>query len=174
MALITLSDFEFGKYDSFDEVLEKDIPYHVKDVIHIQKVDGITVVMPTEPDREKFPFLDNDVLTVAFLRGSDEEGWENIGPNGWTHYENDDLTVYSETVHDHDRQKRARHEVSVVFGEINNPKIAKIETKDEQEESFKAAAVIRHGGKRYYFQIGRGDIVRGLAQDGTVIDQQGG
>lgn len=172
---IIFSDVEWGKYDSFEEVLEKGIPYKVKNVIHTQNVDGVTVVMyTTEPDRERFPFADFDALAVAFLKGNDEDGWENIGPNGWEHYEHDNMTVYTKGVHSYDRQENVRHEFYVVFGEINNSEITKIETKTKQEETFEPATIIMNEGKRYYFQVGPEDNVRGLSKDGKVIDRQGG
>lgn len=174
-AWIALSGFELGKYDSFQEVLEKGVPYKVKEIIHTQNVDGITVVMyTTEPDRKKFPSADYDALTVVFLEGNDHDGWEEIGPNHWEHYENDNMTVYSSHLHNHDRQGNANHQFYVVFGEINNPQIAKIETKTKEEDQFDAATILAHEGNRYYFQVARGDIVRGLSRDGKVIDRQGG
>jgi hypothetical protein len=171
---ITLTDFEFGKYDSFEEVLEKGIPYKVKDVIHTQNVDGVNVVMyTTKPDRSKLPFANYDALAVAFLEGNNDDGWENIGPNEWTHYDNHNLNVYMGSLHDYDWQGNVRHELYVVFGEINNPEIVRIETKTK-EGTFKAATIITNRGKRYFLHVGRERIVRGISKEGEVISQQGG
>jgi hypothetical protein len=168
---IYLSDFEVGKYDSFEEVLEKGIPYKVKDVIHIQNVDGVTVVMyTTEPNHE----ADYDALAVAFLEGNDEDGWENIGPNGWSHYDNDNITIYNESLRDYDEKGNLPREFYVVFGEINNSAIARVEMKNKQEEAFEEATIITHEGKRYYFHVGRETIVRALSENGQVIEQHGG
>lgn len=170
-----LFDWEFGKYDSLEEAVEKGIPYKVKDVVHTQNVDGVTVVMyTTEPDREVLPYANYDALAVAFFEGNDENGWVNIGPNGWNHYENDNMTVYVEILRDHDSEGNLKHHLPVVYGEINNAVITKVETKSKQETEFEAAEMITYKGKRYYFQVGDEFIVRGLSKEGEVIDRQGG
>lgn len=67
----------------------------------------MTVLMyMTEPDQEAFPFAEFDALAVALLAGNDEDGWENIGSNGWEHYENENMTVYSKRFHRYERQGR--------------------------------------------------------------------
>lgn len=172
---IALSDLEFGKYDSFEEVLEKGIPYKVKNVIHTQNVDGITVVIyTTEPDHEELPFADYDALAAAFLEGNDDDGWENIGPSGWDHYDNANMTVYIKRIPDHDRQGNTRSQLYAVFGEINNQEIATIELISEDNKVINGADIISKDAKRYYFQVGYERFVRGLSEDGDVIDRQAG
>ncbi|MYL35643.1 hypothetical protein GLW05_18870 [Pontibacillus yanchengensis] len=172
---INFSDFEFGKYDNFQEALDKGIPYEVNDVIHTMQYDGVTIVLyTTYPDKDQMPNADFEVLNVAFLEGSDEDGWKNIGFDSWKHYENDNMTVYVEPLRVHDDKANVLHEFYVVFGKINNPDIATIETKAEKDLSFEEAEVISKNGRRYYLQIGQEHIVRGLSEDGEVIDRQGG
>jgi hypothetical protein len=172
---ITMSDFEFGKYDSFEEVLEKGIPYKVKDVIHTHNVDGITVLMyTTVPNKEEFSFVNYDALAVAFLEGNDRDGWENVGPNGWSHYENNSMTVYYENYRKHDNKGDLLIHIPVTFGEINNANIQRVETKAKNVEDFVEVDIIESNGERYYIDIGYHKVVRGLSKDGQVIDRQGG
>ncbi|KGP90788.1 hypothetical protein N780_02985 [Pontibacillus chungwhensis BH030062] len=173
---INSSNFELGKYDSFQEAIEKGIPYEVNDLIHIENYDGVNIVMyTTDPDKDELPHADFEALALAFFKGSHQDGWEKLGVGGWTHYENDNMTVYREPLRVHDNKGNALHEFYVVFGEINNPEIAIIETKSHDDESFEEAKIIRKNGvARYYIQIGQQPIVRGLSKDGDVIDRQGG
>lgn len=174
---VVFPDFEIGKYDDFQEAIEKGIPYKVNDIIHTEQYDNVTIVMyTTDPYKEKFPYANYEALALAFFKGSDKEGWENIGHHGWKHYENDNMTVYMEPLRKSDNKGNKLHEFYVVFGEVNNPEIVEIETKTKEEESFEEAEIIQHQGKskRYYFKIGRESIVRGLSESGDVIDRQGG
>jgi hypothetical protein len=171
---VTLSDFEFGKYDTFEEVLEKGIPYKVKEVIHTHNVDGITVLMyTTEPKEEDLPFADYDALAVVFLEGNDHDGWENVGPNGWTHYENNNMTAYYENYRKHDNKGNLLIHIPVTFGEINNADIQRVETKAKNSEEYNEVDIIEHYGMRYYFDIGYHKSVRGLSNNGKVIEQHG-
>jgi hypothetical protein len=172
---IGLSDFELGKYDNFQEAIEKGIPYEINNIIHTEQYDGVTIVMyTTEPDNDEMPFANYEALAVAFFKGNDDEGLESIGHHGWTHYENDNMTVYIEPLRDYDNKGNTLHEFYVVFGEVNNAEIVTVETKTKEEKSFEEAEIIMNQGKRYYFQIGRETIVRGLSESGEVIDKQGG
>ncbi|MET3193673.1 hypothetical protein [Bacillus sp. OAE603] len=172
---LILSDYEFGKYDSFEEAIEKGIPYKNKHIIHTVLHDKVTVVFYTT-----VPILDDsspanyEVISVAFFEGSNQKGWENIGHNGWTHYENHNMTVYDENLYVSNDEGKTLHDFYVVFGEINNNLIEKVETKTEEEQEFKQANMITDQGKRYYYQFGKNHIVRGLSKDGEVIDRQGG
>lgn len=166
------SDYEFGKYDSFDEAIEKGIPYEVKEIITIRKYDGVRVVFyTTVPDKKDYPFANYDSLAVAFFEGNDKNGWKNIGQNGWEHYENDNLTSYSQGVYVEDDQENVKHDFRVLFGEINNPEIEKVQTKTEVAQGYRDAKIVTHNGLRYYYQFGEDTIVRGLSTNGDVIDQ---
>ncbi len=168
------SDFEFGKFDSFDEALEKGIPYSVGEVVYTEEVNGITVVMYlTEPDKKELPFANYPALAVAFFEGNDNTGWENVGPNGWTHYENKNFTLYHERLLQHDKNGIVLRKFYVVFGEVNNAEIVKVEVKDKSSEHFDEARIITSLHGRYYFSVSSGDSVRALDKEGRIIDQQG-
>lgn len=152
--------------------------YSVKDVIRVQKIDDVTVVLyTTEVDREQFPHINNDIPAVAFFEGNDQKGWKNVGPNGWTHYENDNMTVYTEHFRDHHQQGYILREILIIYGEIHNDEIVTIETKTNDKGDYVESIIIPHQGKRYYFHWEKGPIhtviVRGLSNDGVVIDEQG-
>ncbi|RKL64710.1 hypothetical protein CR203_24820 [Salipaludibacillus neizhouensis] len=172
---VSLSNFEFGKYDNFQEAIEKGIPNKVNNIIHTEKYDGVTIVMyTTNPDKDEMPFADYEALAVAFFKGTDGEGWDNIGHHGWTHYENENMTVYIEPLRVYDNKGNSLHEFYVAYGEVNNAEIVTVETRNKKEKTFEEAEIITKHGKRYYFQIGKELIVRGLSKKGEVIDRQGG
>ncbi|MGJ9459890.1 hypothetical protein [Oceanobacillus sp. CF4.6] len=172
---VKMSDFELGKYDDFQEAIEKGIPYEVNTIIHTEQYNGVTIVMyTTQPDKDELPFANYEALAVAFFKGNDDKGWENIGYHGWDHYENDNMTVYTESLREHDNKGNVLHEFYVVFGELNNAEIEKVETRTKQDKAFEEAEIIMKQGRRYYLQIGRETIVRGLSKNGEVIDRQGG
>ncbi|EDL66393.1 hypothetical protein [Bacillus sp. SG-1] len=176
---LLFSDYEWGKYDSLQEAIEKGIPYDVENVIHTHHYDGITVLLYTTlPDKKDFPFADYEALAVAFFKGDDESGWENVGVHGWEHYENDNFTIYDQHLIVDDSEGNNLHKFHVVFGELTNPKIAKVETKASAGSAgltvFNPAKIVSHKGNRYYLKIGEETIVRGLSENGEVIDRQGG
>ncbi|SEQ36197.1 hypothetical protein SAMN05216232_2167 [Virgibacillus subterraneus] len=123
----------------------------------------------TNPNKGELPFANYDALAVAFFKGNNVKGWENIGHHGWTHYENDNMTVYIEPLREYDSKGNTLHEFYVVFGEISNAEIITVETKTKAEEKFEEAEIITAQGNRYYFQIGRETIVRGLSESREVI-----
>lgn len=159
------------KYATLEEAIYEAIPYKVEDVIYITEHDTITIVMyqtiPTGPQ-----FQGQEVEAVAFFKGNDADGWENVGFHGWTHYENENMTVYIEPFRQSDQTGNQLHEFYVVFGKVNNPEITTVQTMNG--EQFQDAKMVQHDGKLYYFQIGRNRIVRGLNENGEVIDRQGG
>ncbi|SDJ15957.1 hypothetical protein [Salimicrobium halophilum] len=157
------------RYDSVQEAIEKEIDNDINEVIHTEQRDGVNVVMYTiDPEVDNLPEADFEALAIAFLKGNDENGWKNLGSGGWTHYDNENMRVYVEPLRIHE------HHFHVVFGEINNPAIAVIETKADDEKSFEKAGIITHRGERYYFQPKLEPIVRGLAENGDIVDRQGG
>ncbi|MCA1064855.1 hypothetical protein QTG56_24925 (plasmid) [Rossellomorea sp. AcN35-11] len=172
------SNFELGKYGSLEEAIAKTVPYDVKDIIYTDVYEGVTIVLySATPDQEEVPHLDR-VEGVAFYTGNDKEGWRNIGSHGWFHYENNNMTVYDDRLRHHDSQGKTIYEFHVVFGEINNPDIVKVETKAfsevEGSDSFTPAKIINHSTGRFYFKVGEETTVRGLSENGEVIVRQGG
>ena len=174
---VVFSDLEIGKYDDFQEAIEKGIPYNVNDIIHTEQYDNVTIVMyTTTPNKEDFPFAEWEALAVGFFTGNEEGGWENIGHHRWTHYENDNMTVYRESLREYDNKGNELHDFYVVFGEVNNPEIVEVETKTKEEKTFEETEIIQHKGKskRYFFKVGSESNVRGLSESGDIIDRQGG
>ncbi len=177
--------FEFGKYDNFDEALAKGLTYDMNKLIYTTRHDGVTIVMYTTiPDPAEFQdvieFQDNsefqnkmEALVVQFFEGNNEEGWELLGPRGWTHYENDNFTSYSTFLREYDEAGNVEHSFNVGFGEVNNPEIDTIEIKSHHDNTFTEATVIQKGPYRYYFQIGEDAVVRGISVNGEIVDQQG-
>ncbi|MFB1051457.1 hypothetical protein [Paraliobacillus sp. JSM ZJ581] len=84
------------------------------------------------------------------------------------------MTVYTESFREHDNKGNVLRELYVVFGELNNAEIEKVETKTKQDKAFEQADIIMNQGRQYYLPIGRETIVRGLSNTGEVIDRQGG
>ncbi|MFY3790877.1 hypothetical protein ACOQFO_04075 [Ureibacillus sp. MALMAid1270] len=171
--LFVFSNNDFKKFETLQEAIEKGIPYKVNNIVHTDEYEDVTIVMYTTNPEEP-PTANYEALAVAFIKGSDDEGWQNIGHHGWTHYENDNMTVYLQPLRINDDKGNTLNEFYVVFGEVNNPEIEKIETSTQEDEKFNEAKMITANGNRYYFQIGREPIVRGLSKNGTVIDRQGG
>lgn len=173
--LIIFTEKGDRRYDTLDEAIDKGLPHDVKDVIHIRKVEDVTAVMYTfEPDRRELPNADFDYLAVSFFKGNDRDGWKNVGPVRGGHYENDNLTLFFNDLHEIDSEGNTVRDLYIVFGEIHNGEIVKVETRAHDEAELEEADILVHEGKRYYIQEGRELIVRGVAADGTVIDQQGG
>lgn len=177
IAFIVLSSkLEFRKYDSFEEALEKGLPTKTKEVIFTKNVDKFTVVLYTmtvsESAKEKLPNSNFDFIGVAFLKGNDDEGWEIDVSNKWEHYDDDDMTVYTD-ISDFSRDGNGLNDLHVVFGEITNNKIIIIETiTNTNNDKLKAATIFTSKGKRYYFQVGEVSLVRGLSKEGNVIFQR--
>lgn len=170
-----LRKFEFGKYDDFEEALDKGLAYEMNELIYKTSHNGVTIVMyTTTPNPEDFLNANFEAVSVRYFEGNDEEGWVGIGHEGWEHHENDHLTLYNNYLREYEDDGSERHVFNVRFGEIHNPEIVKVETKSSEEESFSDATIIQHGPYRYYFHIGEDSIVQGLSSDGEVIDRQGG
>ncbi|WP_088044697.1 hypothetical protein [Bacillus sp. EAC] len=169
------SDFEFGKYENMQEAIQKEISSPIIEILYSKKYHGVTVVIyTTEPNKDELPDSNFDAIAVAFLQGSDQNGWKNIGPNGWTHYENNNMTFYTEGLHDYDEKGNVMHEFYLTFGEIKNSMIEKVQTCSTDSKTFEDATIFTHSGMRYYIYIGEASIVQGLSKDGKVIDRQGG
>jgi hypothetical protein len=158
-------------YPTLNEAIKKDTPYKVNNVIHIENVGSISIVLyDTIPEQEEFPHLTEPVLGIAFFKGSDEDGWENVGPNGWDHQENTQFTIYHEFFSEYDNKGDLIVDVPVIFGEINNKEIESIETSGDSK-NYKEAVVIDTEYGRYYLAIGHITSIKGLSKNGDVIEQ---
>jgi hypothetical protein len=137
-------------YDTLEEAIQIGTPYKVKEVIHIEKTENLTIVLyTTKSEGEQFKFAPYDALTVAFFEGNNRTGWQYAGPNGWNHYKNDDMTVYYEEYRKHDNEGDVIKEVPVTFGRIYNPKIQRVETKAKNSNEFLEIKIIEKNGVRF-------------------------
>lgn len=160
-------------YPTLNEAIKGDTPYKVNNVIHIEKVEGISIVLyDTLPERKEFPHLIEPVLGVSFFKGNDEDGWKNIGPNGWQHQENDQFTIYHDFFREYTHEGNLVIDIPVVFGEINNEDIKKIVTLEQGDrENYMDAVIIKKDYGRYYLASGRVTSIKGLSKNGEIIEQ---
>ncbi|TFE00167.1 hypothetical protein [Jeotgalibacillus sp. R-1-5s-1] len=173
--LFALFDLEIGKFDHFEEAIEKGIPYTVNDVVHVEQHNDVSIVMyTTTADPSVFPNIDTDVTGIAYFTGNDDEGWESVGSNGWTHYNNDAMTVYIEPFRLRDDAGDMLENFYVSYGEIHDANITAVQTKSHDDSTFREAKIIEKNGLRYYIQTGEDKIVQGVNSTGEVISRQGG
>ncbi|QGQ45756.1 hypothetical protein [Metabacillus sediminilitoris] len=159
-------------YPTLQEAINNDIPYKVSEVIHTKKIDDITVVLyTTEAKGEEFSYIKEPVLGVAFIKGNNKEGWKNDGPNGWEHYQNENYTIYYQPYTKYNEQGELLKDFDVVYGEINNKDIQKIEIAKQGMKDFTETKMIKQGNKRYYLGIGYHPEVRAVSSNGEVINQ---
>lgn len=150
--------------EPMSKVIEKDIPFNVKEVLHEEKVkDGIIILYVTEQKDKRGTF---DAVTVAFLKGNDQNGWENAGHNHWEHEENEELTVYTDVFYDYDRNGRIQNRLPVIYGKIENKKIYRVEVFGEQER-VDSAQIIKQESGRYYIKVGDYKNARGIENEGA-------
>jgi len=150
------------------------IPYKVNQIIHTEKMEDISIVLyDTIAEIEEFANQSKPVLGVAFLKGDSEDGWDNVGPNGWKHKENDQFTIYKEDFRDYDKEGNVKTNLSIIYGEIHNPVIKKIETLATGEtDQYKEAMMIEKDKKRYYLAIGEKSSIKALSENGDIIYQE--
>lgn len=142
-----------------NKVIEEDIPFNVKEVVHTEKVkDGVILLYVTEQKDKRGSF---DAVTVAFLKGNDKDGWENAGHNHWEHEENEEITIYTDVFYDYDRNGRLQNRLPVIYGEIINSQIDQVEVFGELEEVDKAHIIQKESG-RYYIKVGDYETARGV------------
>lgn len=149
--------------EPMSKVIEKDIPFNVKEIIHKEKVkDGVILLYVTEQKDKRGQF---DAVTVAFLKGNDQEGWENAGHNHWEHEENEPITVYTDVFYDYDRNGRIQNRLPVIYGKVEDQQIDKVEVFGEIEGVDKARIIQKESG-RYYMKVGDYTAARGILNEG--------
>ena len=160
-------------YETLDEAIAKDLPYEVEDVLLIKEINGVSIVLYTTlPDQEEMPHINGPVLARAYFKKNDRGKWENTGGNGWEHLENNQFTVYNDFYTETDQNGNEVIDIPTITGEINNLEITSIETLSLGEKVYKKATIVDKGGLRYYLAVGRINAVKGLSEDGKVIDFQ--
>lgn len=115
---------------------------------------------------------ETDTIAAAFFYGNMEDGWKDCYDSGGTYYDNDDFTVYFESVPSSHESAAAGKRIELVFGQINNAKIKQIKVADANG-IFVNAIMIETTSGRYYFKVGEYIIVQGLNAAGEIIRQQG-
>ncbi|MDW7649757.1 MAG: hypothetical protein SCK29_01285 [Bacillota bacterium] len=163
-----------SRYKTLDEAIAKDMPYEVKEIIHIEKLPDHAIVLYRTP--VELPNVSGvDTIAVAFMYGNDEIGWKNDGPKGWSHYENNDMTLFIETAaysYEYEDDE-VRDRIQVVFGQMHNTDIKKVKVAGTDKD-YVDTDIIQTVSGRYYFKVGKYQIVQGLSEDGEVLHQQGG
>jgi hypothetical protein len=159
------------KYPTLEKAIAGAIPFEVEEVLHKTKSDGITIVLYTT-NAEDAGEKEEKVLGVSFFEGNDEDGWKNDGPNGWEHEESETYSVYHENYTKYDEKGNVLKDIYVVFGEIKNNDIDRIEFANQDSEEYKKAKMIEKNGKRYYVGIGFRPQVRALNGNEEVIPQK--
>ncbi|MBU8879210.1 hypothetical protein BGM26_09460 [Bacillus sp. FJAT-29790] len=150
-------------------VIEEDIPFNVKEIIHTEKVkDGVILLYVTSQKNAKGEI---DAVTVAFLKGNDQDGWKNAGHNHWEYNDNEYMTVYTDTFYDYDQKGKLENRLPVIYGKIQSEEIKSIEVKGQDQKAEKANIIEKESG-RYFLKLGDYQIATGLTGDGKEVSQQ--
>lgn len=160
------------KYPTLKEAIMKEMPYKVNEVIDTKKINDVTIVLYTTKAKGKeVDHIKGPVLGVAFFEGNNEDGWEKVGPSGWEHYENDNYTIYHKPYTKYNKDGKLLIDIDVIYGEINNKVIQKIEIANENSKNFKEVKMIQHGSTRYYLGVGYHPVIRAVGSNDEVINQ---
>lgn len=169
--IISLVLFITGcKYPTLETAVSNAIPFEIKEILYETKSQGTTILLYThKAEGEDGKKIKEPVLGIAFLEGNDEEGWENDGPNGWETSKNKNYSVYDQNYTQYDKKGEILKDIYVVFGEILNKDIDKVEFANQDSEEYKNAKIIKKGNKRYYLGIGDHPKVRASNTNGEVV-----
>ncbi|WP_313798405.1 hypothetical protein [Cytobacillus sp.] len=143
-----------------NQVIEEDIPFNVKEVIHTEKVkDGVILLYATRQKNEKREEF--DAVTVAFLKGNDRDGWENAGHNHWNDDKDDRLKVFKNIFYDYNGDGELENKIPVIYGKIEDNSINSVEVIGN--EGLERAYVIKKESGRYFIKVGDYESARGLS-----------
>ncbi|WP_419393716.1 hypothetical protein [Cytobacillus praedii] len=143
-----------------NQVIEEDIPFNVKEVIHTEKVkDGAILLYVTRQKNEKKEEF--DAVTVAFLKGNDQDGWENAGHNHWDYHKEEQVNVFKDVFYDYNGNGDLETRIPVIYGKIEDSKINFIEVVGN--EGLERAYVIKKESGRYFLKVGDYETARGLS-----------
>lgn len=149
---------------TMDQVIKEDIPFNVKEVLHKEKVkDGVILLYLTNQKNDDGIF---EAVTVAFLKGNNQDGWENAGHNHWEHKKNGRLTVYKDVFYDYDQKGTLINRIPVIFGKIESEEVQSVMVFGEDEKLHNAHIIEKDSG-RYYIKLGDYKAVRGISKNGT-------
>nr|WP_245350006.1 hypothetical protein [Cytobacillus eiseniae] len=143
-----------------NKVIEEEIPFNVKEVIHKEKVrDGVILLYTTRQKNEKKEEF--DAVTVAYLKGNEKDGWENAGHNHWEFGEDERLTVFKNVFYDYDSRGGLENRIPVIYGQIEKSDISLIEVVGKEE--LKRARIIERESGRYFLKVGEYEFARGVS-----------
>uniref|UniRef100_UPI001E625575 hypothetical protein n=1 Tax=Brevibacillus daliensis TaxID=2892995 RepID=UPI001E625575 len=124
------------KSKSINDAIITHVPYDVREIIHQVQIsnDKIMVFYTLDDEIEQVgkPKKVKDILNVAFFRGSNEDGWELVGHNGWSKFESKDMETYDDTFFF--KEDGAKKSIAVMYGRIYNPNIVRVEIGNEETE----------------------------------------
>lgn len=153
------------KSQSLEDAISKSIPYPVSSILHIEEIPDGAIVFYLSPKD------DYHLMGVAFYKGNDERGWENIGPLDLGDYYAEQISLNGKTV-DFYPEDPFNDRLIVIFGQINDPEIKKVKVGRANVE-FVEANILESPEGRFYFKIGNYNIIQGLNTDGEVVLQIG-
>jgi hypothetical protein len=157
-------------YKTAGEAIENDIPFNIKQIIHKEEVDDGWLLFYTTEQKEGSKTF--DALAVAYIKGSEKEGWENAGHNHWTYYKNDFMLLYVDAFTVFKEDGNLEVKIPVIFGKVLNPDIKAIEAAGP-DGKFTKIEIVEKENERYYYAIGDYKEVRALNAEGKEIDRQG-
>lgn len=157
-------------YQTSGEAIQNDVPFNIKQIVHKEKTkDGVLIFYTTEQKDGADKF---DALAVAYIEGSEEDGWKNAGHNHWTYYKNDFMILYADVFHTYKEDGELENRIPIIFGKLVNPDIQTVEAAGA-DGKFKKIDIIEKGNERFYYAIGEYKEVRALGADGKEMDRQG-
>lgn len=148
---------------TMDQVIKDDIPFNVKEIIHKERVkDGVVLLYVTNQKNKQGSF---DAVTVAFLKGSNKDGWENAGHNHWDHKDDEWITVYKDAFYDYTQKGVLQNRLPVIYGKIESDDVQSIIVFGEDGKLEKAPIIEGEGG-RYFIKIGDYEAAKGIKKTG--------
>ncbi|MDT3701240.1 MAG: hypothetical protein RO469_17715 [Thermincola sp.] len=164
--ILFLYFFTGEKLHTVEDAISKSIPYKVSNILDIVKMPGGAIIFYLSPK-------DNyHLIGVAFFKGDNEKGWEIVGPRDLRDYHADQFSFNVETVAVFDAQGPFAERIQVVFGQINDNEIKDIKV-GGAEVKFVNAKIIENAEGRFYYKVGKYNIVQGLNKNGEIVLQVG-
>ena len=152
---------------TLEDTIAETVIYEIEDIIRLEYVNDLAVLIFTTPHKHPYgePIL---AIGHAFFRGSEEIGWERIGPMGYDSVFGATIELISSHV-TFDPELGLKGMLHACYGHIRDPDIKAVALKSQFEEEFFEAEIIETYSGRYYFIIGDFSILRGYSQDGQIL-----
>jgi hypothetical protein len=149
---------------TLEQAIEAKIPNKILQILYTeQQGDGTVTFFLT--NEENSP---HSVIGFAFVEKVGD-GWV-LDPGSVTlrRLPKQGLTLFYE-----DLLRSGQEKVSYTYGKVGNPAITQIEVALPDNTNFRKANVISTSHGRFYFEKGYHLKVRGLSNEGTILDEQG-